>query len=176
MLDDELPAVEQELLAARMARDEKLRARWQRYSLISDTLRNHLPDHADEALASRVMQALEPEAPLHARRRLPGWARPMAGAAVAASVAVAAVLAVQNVNRQGLERPAPSVASAPAGYGANELPASRSPVLDAHWQPAQAPSSPQLDRYLVNHNEYAASSGVQGMLPYVRIVGYHNGP
>jgi hypothetical protein len=29
-----------------------------------------------------------------------------------------------------------------------------------------------LDIYLVNHNEYAVSRGMQGMLPYVRIVGH----
>ena len=29
----------------------------------------------------------------------------------------------------------------------------------------------QLDIYLVNHNEYAVNRGMQGMLPYVRIVG-----
>jgi hypothetical protein len=38
---------------------------------------------------------------------------------------------------------------------------------------------PRIDKrlaaYLVNHNEYAASRGVQGVMPYVRIVGYeHN--
>ncbi|MGB5473547.1 MAG: hypothetical protein WBQ78_08720, partial [Gammaproteobacteria bacterium] len=28
-----------------------------------------------------------------------------------------------------------------------------------------------LDVYLVNHNEYAVNRGMQGMLPYVRLVG-----
>jgi hypothetical protein len=28
-----------------------------------------------------------------------------------------------------------------------------------------------LDVYLVNHNEYAVNRGMQGMLPYVRIIG-----
>ena len=44
--------------------------------------------------------------------------------------------------------------------------------------PAVAPESGprtrkgRLDVYLVNHNEYAVSRGMQGMLPYVRIVGH----
>jgi hypothetical protein len=37
--------------------------------------------------------------------------------------------------------------------------------------PAPAASTRGLDVYLVNHNEYAANRGVQGMLPYVRIIG-----
>jgi hypothetical protein len=30
----------------------------------------------------------------------------------------------------------------------------------------------KLDIYLVNHNEYTVNHGMQGMLPYVRIVGH----
>jgi hypothetical protein len=30
----------------------------------------------------------------------------------------------------------------------------------------------RLNRYLVNHNEYRSNAGVQGMLPYVRIVAH----
>jgi hypothetical protein len=30
----------------------------------------------------------------------------------------------------------------------------------------------KLDMYLVNHNEYAVNRGMQGMLPYMRIVGH----
>ena len=32
----------------------------------------------------------------------------------------------------------------------------------------------KLAPYLVNHNEYSVSSGMHGMLPYVRIVGYES--
>jgi hypothetical protein len=39
----------------------------------------------------------------------------------------------------------------------------------------QLSNGEQLAPYLVNHNEYAVSSGMHGMLPYVRIVGHKVG-
>jgi hypothetical protein len=31
-----------------------------------------------------------------------------------------------------------------------------------------------LNTFLVEHNEFASSSGIGGMMPYVRVVGYDN--
>jgi hypothetical protein len=31
-----------------------------------------------------------------------------------------------------------------------------------------------LNAFLVEHNEFASSSGIGGMMPYVRVVGYDN--
>ncbi|MGA7801178.1 MAG: sigma-E factor negative regulatory protein [Gammaproteobacteria bacterium] len=170
MVDDELPAAEQELLIARMARDPELRDCWGRYSLISDALRQHLPDRPSPNLSDRVMAAVANEPAPAPVRRTPAWLKSVASVAVAASVAVVAVIAVQTVNQSTQPVPAP-VATESSGYGAPSV----RPV-DAEWKlPARGTATP-LDDYLVNHNEYAASNGVQGMLPYVRIVGYHNSP
>ena len=38
----------------------------------------------------------------------------------------------------------------------------------------QAAVRNSLNPYLVNHNEYSASSGMQGVLPYARIVSYES--
>jgi hypothetical protein len=43
------------------------------------------------------------------------------------------------------------------------------------WDRQPPPENSRLNGYLVQHNEYAASSGVQGVLPYVRIVGHNSG-
>lgn len=170
MVDDELPVAEQELLVARMARDPELRACWGRYTLISDALRQHLPDRPSQALAERVMAAVVDEPALAPARRAPVWLKSVASLAVAASVAVVAVIAVQTVNQS-----TPSIPDSAMTQGPAYATRSAQPV-DTEWKlPARGTATP-LDDYLVNHNEYAASNGVQGMLPYVRIVGYHNSP
>jgi len=43
------------------------------------------------------------------------------------------------------------------------------------WQRLDPRIDKRLSGYLVNHNEYAASRGVQGVMPYVRIVGHNTG-
>lgn len=181
LLDGELPMAEQPLLLERLARDPALRAVWVRYRLIGDGLRKHLPDHVDLALAERVMGAIETlpaqatGVPFAVRRAF----KPLVGLAVAASVAVIAVLAVQQARV-----PAPGAAQVAANLPAQ----SARPVADAYrrvqgapWetQPGEAqpgtiqpPQVGRLNEYIVNHSAYAASGGMLGMQPYVRIVGY----
>lgn len=172
-LDGELPAAEQRLLLERLAREPELRAHWEHYQLIGDSLRKSLPPHIDLGLADRVMQALAP-APAHHARAKSAFLRvlkPVAGLAVAASVAVVAVLAVQQTRS-----PAPGIAQVAANLPAMPSPEAYTRVQGVQWdnqgnvQPPQM--SNQLNDYLVNHSEYAASGGMPGMLPYVRIVGY----
>jgi hypothetical protein len=89
--------------------------------------------------------------------------RPLAGVAVAASVAVVAVFSIQSLRQEPGSLPA--VASAPASSDYIRTPQGRRPVL-------QPQAEKQLDIYLVNHNEYAVNRRMQGMLPYMRIVGH----
>ena len=49
------------------------------------------------------------------------------------------------------------------------------PSLVARVEERSPQRSDALNAYLVNHNEYSANSGIQGMLPYVRIVGHKVG-
>lgn len=180
-LDGELPTAEQRLLLERMARDPALRTQWSRYQLISDSLRKALPPSIDLGLADRVMAELEsvPEHHGAARTSLLRAVKPLAGLAVAASVAVVAVLAVQQTRA-----PEPGTVQVATNPMANPManlavmpgPEAYSRVQDTQWtsqgevQPPQVRS--QLNEYLVNHSEYAASGGMPGMLPYVRVVGY----
>jgi len=105
MFDDELPAVECELLARRLSRDEELRARWSRYAAIGATIRAEGGARLNAELARRVSAAISTEpavvaepvlAPLRPPSRFSSriWA-PVGGVAVAASVAAAAILWVR---------------------------------------------------------------------------------
>lgn len=168
LLDGELPEAEQRLLLERLARDPELRAHWSHYQLISDAVHQTLPPQIDIGLSDRVMAALDDQPTYH--QHAGGWAarafKPLAGLAVAASVAVVAVLAVQQARTPdaGPVRLAenPSTPTLPA--------AARSDAALADARQSRAGN--RLNEYLVNHSEYAASGGMPGMSPYVRIVGY----
>jgi hypothetical protein len=89
--------------------------------------------------------------------------KPLTGLAVAASVATVAVLSLQSVRE---DQPAvPAVATAPAA-------ADYIRSGDAARPDSRPRTAKNLDIYLVNHNEYAVNRGMQGMLPYVRIVSH----
>jgi len=98
--------------------------------------------------------------------------------AIAASVAVVAVLSVQRLDRSVPGGTAPAVArqqpaAAPAQAQFAQVNAVQNQDSGMTGQ-RQQEFSPRLSSYLVNHSEYKTSLGMQGMLPYVRIVGYES--
>ncbi|HSH43097.1 MAG TPA: sigma-E factor negative regulatory protein [Arenicellales bacterium] len=173
LVDDALPPQERSLLLARMVSDTALRETWSRYTLIQDALRNHLPERVEPGLSQRVMAALDADAGHDrsgaARLRFTGWVRPLAGLAVAASVAVLAVVMLQ----PGEPGPAAGVRVADAGPAPAAEDYRR--VDTSQWQGQQAPVSERLNQYLVNHNEFAARNGMPVLAPHVRIVGFDQG-
>ena len=98
MFDDELPPAECELLARRLSRDEPLKARWGRYAVMGAAIRAERGVRLNAQLASRVSAVLiaEPALAAQSAPQLRGaglrWWQPLAGAAVAASVAAVSIL------------------------------------------------------------------------------------
>ena len=166
LLDDELNESEQSLLARRVGRDDDLLRRLSRYQLLSDALQNHLPRQVDPDFYRRVKVALQdqPAAGLgDSGGSLRGaLVKPLAGLAIAASVAVIAVISIQSV-RQDVPS-APVIAAGPTNQDYVRVQQPSIPKV-------QSRMGKKLDIYMVNHNEFAVSRGMQGMLPYVRIVG-----
>jgi sigma-E factor negative regulatory protein RseA len=162
LVDDELTGSEHAMLFRRIESDDQLYQRLSRYQLISDALQNHLPERVDTAFSLRVQGMLRSEPAQSGYSRLAALARPAAGLAVAASVAVMAVISIQSA-RQETVSPADVVAvsAPPAGD-----------YMRVSDEPGNPSADRKLDMYLVNHNEYAVNRGMQGMLPYVRIVGH----
>ena len=163
LVDDELTGSEHDLLFKRIENDDQLYQRLSRYQLISDALQSHLPERVDPTFSRRVTGLLRSEPALSGYSRLATLAKPLAGLAVAASVAVMAVMSIQSARQTS--SPAETVASVPPTGGYLR-------VLDEPGNPVRPPADRKLDIYLVNHNEYAVNHGMQGMLPYVRIVGH----
>jgi len=164
LVDGELAEAEHALLIKRLTDDASMRDRLSRYQLISDSLQNHMPRKTDPDFNIGVQLALQDEPDVQAEpARLTRLFKPLAGLAVAASVAVVAVLSLQSV-RQESPAGASAVATAPVS---NEFAAVDTTPLLANTGTGNGAQS--LDVYLVNHNEYAVN---RGMLPYVRLVGH----
>jgi len=163
LVDDELAEHEQVLLLKQLAADPGLQARLSRYQLVSDALHSYLPERIDPAFHLRIQAALGDAPPPRASGTVVrSLLKSATGAAVAASVAVVAVLSLQSIRNEN-PADAPALASAPASGGGT--------YLRADIPPPPAPLAQGLDVYLVNHNEYAVNRSMQGMLPYVRLVG-----
>lgn len=129
--------------------------------------------------------------------KLPPLLKHMGGFAVAASVTAVTILGIQSIYQQ--ESAAPQVASAPSTSVpstqaepqlAEAVPIQSSPapqlasissvpaaedfaqVISTSWGLGQPAVESKLNRYLTNHNKYTTYTGMQGMYPQARIVGY----
>lgn len=152
-----------------LRKDPALQQSWQAYHLIRDTISSNLDSAVDMQLHLRISAALESEPTILAPQRRPrAWLKQAAGLAIAASVTGVAIIGVQQMN--GVDSGAAAVVVAqPQEY------LRMTPTLVANSQGSAAGQSDALNPYLVNHNEFSANSGIQGVLPYVRIVGYKPG-
>ena len=176
LIDDELSDVERPLLLGRLQRDPDLRAAMGRYQLIGEAMRGG-GAVGSLGVADSVQRALADDAPMVVgRTRGYRWWKPVAGSAIAASVALVAVLSVSSL--QQADKPAQVVAdsqgvkSAPAEPQVELARANATATATSEWNRIQPQVDKRLSGYLVNHNEYAASRGMQGVMPYVRIVGF----
>jgi len=189
LIDGELPVDEAGDLIARLGRDRVLRARWARFHTQRSALEGAVSPCLGAGFSERVRTATEAEptvlAPGALGRRPRAWARPLAGLAIAASVAVLAVgalLALQApapggadglmVSREaralgagGLEAPAAAVerVAAPAG------------LTLADHDAASAAVRERMGIYLANHAQYAGAADMPGVVPYSRLIGFNAG-
>ncbi len=101
LLDDELELDQSRFLLSRLQHDRALSSTLDRYQLIQQCLRQESLDRlGDQRLRTRVRVALESatqEQPVRAARTVNGWARPLGGVAVAASVALMAIFGVDTL-------------------------------------------------------------------------------
>ena len=197
MFDGELPGVECELLARRLTRDEALRAQWSRFSMIGAALRGErgvaLHDRvawrvqslvaqetiygdgsADTAITSTRTSVLVPAGSVSASAG-PRWlrfARPVAGASIAAGVAALSIfwLRTQDEPQSMLASNAipESVVLAPQTAGVTVAVNNAAPVKprvsngepDRYVTPAPTSSASiappaRLANYVVAHSEYS---------------------
>jgi len=199
LMDSELDNFEQDI--ENLENSEQQKQRWMRYHLIRDVVRGHLPDvpTPDFDLAARVSAALEHEPTILAPRRFQPrqLIKQAAGLAIAATVSAIAIITIQNPQSGEQAGVAPLAAtgtqsekviafspatpiagnstrvSLPATNSANGAVVTLTQRTSTHVHSSlkNRTSPSKFSGYLLNHNEYSISSNMQGMLPYMRIVG-----
>lgn len=159
-MDGELSPEAGRFLARRMGSEEALGATWQRYHLIRDCLRR--PGESFALTRLHVdLESLDVDEETAPAAGMPRWLRPVAGSAIAASVAAAAVFLTLNLNTAPtVEGPEPFASPNPI----NRVPVSQPVSLNA------GNSQRSLNRYVLRHQQAAGAVGQQGFVALVPIV------
>lgn len=161
----------------RLIKDQALQDTWSRYHLIGDCLRGNLSDNLSNDVSERVSQSLQDEPTVLAPQKRKSFnIKPVAGFAIAASVAMMAVFGVQKGNEVNTSVPGASIASNEVKTTISQPQTLNFPepqVLPAAVKQSDTPdlmANKRLNNYLMNHNEYRSNGSINGILPYVRIV------
>ncbi|QFT54240.1 sigma-E factor negative regulatory protein [Microbulbifer sp. THAF38] len=207
LMDGEVSELELQRLLKASAASEELGERWSRYQLAASVMRREQVASVESGLAASISAAIDLEEPLSqagnggavAANGLINnrWWRPLSRGAIAATVAFAAILGVQQISDtqqnpvQGnelvaeVERPAqPVVQSAPQPSGfyvpapstrsvstatPSFVPEQRGVVGQQVIQQVPTPELMRhLNRVMIQHSEQAAHVGSQGMVPFAR--------
>jgi sigma-E factor negative regulatory protein RseA len=178
IVDDELDSGSQSVIDD-LLKTPSLKASWARYHLISDSLQHNMPEAIDTGLAARISASIQDEPTILAPRPTSNSTliKPVAGFAIAASVAAMAILGIQQNREEGPGIQEQAVVSftprATVNSTANQQTALNTPT-EAQLRQVKANTNARLNSYLVNYNEHRKNSGFQGMLPYVRTVTFEN--
>lgn len=168
LIDNEVDDNELVRLGQEISRSDELRELCGRYQLIGDALRGEKVDPAFLGVADRVRAQLADEPTVLAprgRNRAAPWFKPVAGAAVAASVLAAAVLLLPPVTGPQLPQPVAALKQ-PTGQGVY------AGVGGTRWDLGKPAVQSKLNGYLVNHRNRAPSANMQGMIPYASFVAF----
>lgn len=171
LLDDELPESDSPGVLRGIVEDRELRGVWERYHLIRSAMRRELGIVVSPMIADRITAVIESENVVPIRRRFSGIITPrlgklVAGLAIAASVATVAIVSLQPAKNEVQARRVADHQVASASL-ASAVPAPVAPTERAAYQDA-------LNAFLVEHGEVTPVAGMNGMMSYVRVVGYRN--
>jgi sigma-E factor negative regulatory protein RseA len=174
LIDGEVTEFERRRLIDELLVNDDDRSQWTRAHLIGDAMRGELPEKISLNFAASVRAQIDEEPEIKNRASAPVWLKPTAGFAVAAMVAVVSVLSLQSI--VGYEEAptglTPMAASTPTPVAPNNanfrLASSPAPEIVKEGV-SSSEVQQRINRYLVNHSEFATHPGV---LPYARIVGY----
>ena len=182
LLDDELSAQELASLMRQTCDSLAEAATLQRYQLIGNTLRGELDAAAFMDVSAAVRRAIDLETPdaniVPLRPVAKFWQqrpwqqrlRPVAGLAIAASVAMVTVVSVRLLQQPNMTSPALVNISVVAP---TVLPAAQLQLVADPGTPATgAADANRLNHYLLRHSGMAGQSSMQGLMPYARAVSF----
>ena len=155
MMDDALADGERESCVRRLKEDDDLRAAWDVYHLIGDTLRGHTAPHVADEVRARLADEPTVLAPRRAERPRLAW-YPLAAAASVAAVALVGWLALPLTDLQ-------------PGRGGQTIAQAVDQV------PAPVPPAQGVADYLLAHQRFSPAIAMSGLAPYVRTVAEESG-
>ena len=176
LIDGELTSNATSAVVEQLTESDDLCGHWDRYHVIGDVIRGEEIRSEYRGVASGVRDKLQREPTVFAPSRRSRvrlrrkWIKPVAGSALAASVAAIALLAAPQFINQDTSSPPllTSIEDTPP----KQLYYARS---GTSWNLSKPDVESKLNAYLVNHQEYAPTPSVKGMLPYVTFVSYDTG-
>ena len=170
LFDDELEQQEHELLMRRLKQETGLQESLSRFQIIGDAMRHSLDIAATTNLVQKVSESIEHEENISSQvsqNKPLRILKPVAGLAIAASVAAMAVIGLQDLGGfQDTQQASPRLAQ--IEQQTNVLRVSSG----TRWDRQQPETENRLNGYLVNHSEYTSNISLQGMINYARIAGY----
>jgi len=186
LVDGEMSREEVDSMLDGLKHDKYSQMCWRHYHLISDALKNNLPDELPEDFVTRVSLAIEAEpllsTPPRRASNSPTFFRPAIGFALAASIAAVVFVGLGWNTQTGIEQmptlasnAVTSVPNAPNGITtvSTQPVVSYTNVHGRQWDVERPELASKLNDFLVNHDQYSAGDGMHNsVLPQVRIVGF----
>jgi len=193
ILDDDLNQQELNEFMQDLTRDPVADAeRVKRYQMMGDVLRDDLNEASFMDISAAVHRAIDQEPEYHALESntaakkvskplfdLSAWTKPLTGMAIAASVAMVTVVSFRAVETDSTNDPARAVAEASVEFKKPTI-APVNPVIANQVRLASTVEAKtkmqlqakQLSDYMMRHSDSAGQSTMQGMMPYIRVVGF----
>ena len=168
LMDGELDHNAQRFLLRRLSEDPEMKATWRRFHTVRACLHREILSTRD--LSARVAAALDGEPlPGSANGRMTNWFKPVAGGAIAASVALVAIVGINSnmLDRQGDPSEQPGFVSQPTSF---DQPFTRSAVPVGYSEASAAERAAERQRISGHVLRHHQASGGAGFVSYVPIV------
>jgi sigma-E factor negative regulatory protein RseA len=165
LVDGELERSGCDFLVRRMASDEELTCYWRRYHVIRACMQREFSGNL--GLAERVAALVDNETPVTTAAKSRVWLRPLAGAAIAASVAVVALI---GMNSSVLEQNHSQEAVSQSGFVSRSNPLDRpfnQPLVPVSLSEPSPADRQRINSYLLRHTQAAGGAGFTSYVPIV---------
>lgn len=161
LMDNELADSQARFLFSRLENDAELRKRWERMHMARAVMQDHRYTSLD-GFGARVAAAVDSETPepMSAGERTRHWLQPLAGAAIAASVAVVAFNLWQTPTTEMADTPM-ALVDKPTADLMGEVNAGASQIaIPAVAGAGQQASNAILQQYMIRHAQATGGSGI----------------
>ena len=191
LVDGEVEESERGRAVDRLLEDVELQERWRRHysgrAALSGSARLLGDDFGERVSAAVAAEPAIVATPRHSgptpgSGATPGWLRPVAGAAVAASVALVALGGLLTLRDGDLiessvvaDAGEQAATAATAQGEVQKVAASSTVQAEGSDGASRAEVRRRLSFYLGTHNEFAGAAGMPGVMPYSRQVGFNAG-